>query len=518
VTAGVVRAVNALKWLAIQKNCWYFLINFVITKNEDADDDQDALQRWPDKDYLKILLDYCLRDKRIIVPKSRQIMISWFFCVFFLWMAIAKREKAYFIQARNLDQAVHLITRIQGVYKRLPQWIKDKCPITRSVTDELEFANGSRIVGIPAGVDQTRGYTVSAILLDEFAIHDFAEGTLSSAISSVGRYGKIFIVSSVKMSFMYQLVHDIKKRADSVISGAVTMAQVLRKGMVTWKNPGNKYRVIETKYLADPAKDPATEEGLVWYTNEREKVHSDQLWEQDYECNWSAGDGKRFFDTFAREKHVRELQYNKYLPVVRGWDWGYHHPATVFCQIDESHTVNGIPRIYVLRERMGTDTSLGRYAINQALPVFLNQNVSWIDCGDSAGKQCNDKSERTSIEELTDLKDDKGNPYVKRILTTKKGIKVGTDMMRRAIEAGQLIVDPSCKLLIDGFCGGYTFKPWRVGMQKSESELPSESEYCHLMDALRYIFVNCVKIKKVERIETNKKHSRVYGPGNRRAA
>ena len=58
-------------------------------------------------------------------------------------------------------------------------------------------------------------------------------------------------------------------------------------GMESWLNPINKWRIIALHYSADPRKNPSTDEGLQWLTNEIEGK-TDGSWLQEYEMSGKA--------------------------------------------------------------------------------------------------------------------------------------------------------------------------------------------------------------------------------------
>ena len=65
------------------------------------------------------------------------------------------------------------------------------------------------------------------------------------------------------------------------------------KGVKSWRNPGNNFRVAMVHYTADPDKDP-DREGLKWYRNERKGVPKAD-WEKEYEIDSSTKSGKLIF-------------------------------------------------------------------------------------------------------------------------------------------------------------------------------------------------------------------------------
>lgn len=192
-------------------------------------------------------------------------------------------------------------------------------------------------------------------------------------------------------------------------------------------------------------------------------------------------DGKAFYEGFIENTHRRELTHNIDKVFLRGWDYGYHHPACVITQIDNCD------RWCILKEIMGTDIILDKFADN--VIATCNEeypNATFIDYGDPAGNQVNDKTEKTSVAILKSkgiIVRSKKSEYRQR--------KEIIDKKLSTIIAGipSLIVDKSCKVIIDGFLGGYHY-PEKTE-QKPIVEIPEKDGfYEHLINALEYIAVN----------------------------
>jgi len=369
----------------------------------------------------------------------------------------------------------------------------------------IRFGNRSNIKGLPEGGSKIRGCQISALLSDEFAFQESAKEAFKASKPAVGKTGKITLISSAEVSFFYELVSDEGCDKPQCISSPIP-------GVRTWRNQGNKFRVVEVKYTADPDKDPRRK-GQDWFYRMR-SMHSDTEWEREFEINWSVRAGKRFYPEFSREM-IKELIPDLSKPVYRAWDFGYHHPACAWYQIDWNDLRDGCVKIYTLYEVMGHDTTLERFAKEQVLPVYSDlcnldgKPIQFLDCCDAAGTQKNDKSEKTSIDILNTLGI---RPRYQRI-----GIKPGCDMVRRILKAGQFVLNTECPLFAEGFTGGYIFPELRPGLTREESELPEAGNYFgHLMDTLRYLVVVFLGIYMDNRNGRRpaQHHTKVIGAGN----
>lgn len=197
-------------------------------------------------------------------------------------------------------------------------------------------------------------------------------------------------------------------------------------------------------------------------------------------------EGKPVFgNTFKTKSHVDdELKYNPFRPMLVGLDFGYHHPAAVFFQIDDRGRIN------VLGELLGESQMADEFAedvwdyLQQKFPRVLRKNCKFF--GDPAGAQQTDKGDTTLA------------------ILAKKGIRVGYRHM--PIEPGlnqirgllkelrdgrpRIVMHPRCKNLIRAMIGGYHYARGRDGAMKPEPK--KDGFYDHLVDAFRYGITNAV--------------------------
>jgi len=197
-------------------------------------------------------------------------------------------------------------------------------------------------------------------------------------------------------------------------------------------------------------------------------------------------DGRPFYEGYNERFHKRILQYNPQLPILRGFDYGYHHPACVITQIDN------LTRWHILKEFLGKDITIDKFAdyINAQCNI-LYPDARYKDFGDPAGNQVSDKNEKTSVDILAS----KGirvysQPSTYR--TRKEIIEIKLSTIIENYPA--LMVDTSCRIINDAFLGGYHYPIHKKDSPfnpKKYEEPFRDSFYEHCMNALEYIAV-CV--------------------------
>lgn len=199
--------------------------------------------------------------------------------------------------------------------------------------------------------------------------------------------------------------------------------------------------------------------------------------------------GDPVFNNFQRDFrggpwHVdKSLVPIKGVPIIRGWDFGWHHPATVWCQLDPDG------RVLVHDVMMGTNEYLRQYAprvmAHSESALFAGHIFAPEDFADHAGHQQKDSAEKTSVQILED-------EFKLRISTKPAHVSAGLEMIQKSMNlvikgAPGVVFHPRCEVLIGGAEGGYcriratdgnsqTIQPYKDGF------------YEHPWDALRYVF------------------------------
>ena len=254
------------------------------------------------------------------------------------------------------------------------------------------------------------------------------------------------------------------------------------KGLQTWRNVGNQFAVVRLHYSADPEKNEA------WKERTRRGMPTES-WEQEYEINFEQHAGQAVYPGFRREQHVKELNWNPDLSMIRGWDFGFRHPAVVFAQMD----VND--RLLLLREMLGTNILIHRFAdevLERSEEWF--PDAKWKDYCDPAGTQASDKSEHSSIEVL----ERKHMVPEYRQEELQAGLNtIRFHLLPREDGIPSILVDPACSITIEGFQGGYHFPDARDG--RPDSDVPEKDGYFdHLMDAVRYVAIHVLPLAEKE--------------------
>ena len=257
--------------------------------------------------------------------------------------------------------------------------------------------------------------------------------------------------------------------------------------METWFNKKNGFFVIKLHYSADDRKR------TVNWKSEASRGVPEDIWEQEYELNFQRQKGKKVFTEFSETTHCKSLQPVNDILFLRGWDFGYHRPACVLTQI------NTADQWCIIREWLGKDTALETFAQGVLSQCPRGDGIRYKDYCDPAGTQSSDKSVRTSIDILNALNI---HPIYKKSAPEMRAGIIRSLLLKRSDGEPGLLLNKSCKMLTEGFLGGYHY-PENLAYGEKETPL-KDGFYDHLFDALGYIAYSVFKYSNPEKKKNNR--------------
>lgn len=171
---------------------------------------------FPDEPYLDEVIKDLARRKRLLIPKSREMMISW--CCMG-WIA---HQCQWFpgtlaiVQSAKHDKSKDLVSGegrpgyVRTLWEQQDpflQWLHPlEKPSQDMPADRFTWKNGSQVMAFPAGAEQIRQYHPSIYLMDEAAFLPEAEQSWGAAHPVSGQ---IIAVSSAGPSWFGEVVTEI---------------------------------------------------------------------------------------------------------------------------------------------------------------------------------------------------------------------------------------------------------------------------------------------------------------------
>ena len=345
---------------------WKFL-NYVMTKDEHDDDAAMRPLIGPGDEYIIVAFLYMLACKKLLIPKSRQIRMSWLTVTYCLWRAMSRPNRLVVFQTKKDEDAESMTSagskypgkgRADFIVQCLPRWLAD--PHIKSGSGsragELIFSPyqtdpatgvpvpwwGSIIRGIPGGANQVASNTGSLIVYDECIYHDDFEEAVAVALPAVNGGGQFIGVSSVYRGTDFNaMVLNKRGGVDGVneVPAAVKRGmelfgiEGLPKGMRSWMTDDG-VQVLEIHYTADPKKDPARD-GAAWFAEAPKGYRggtNSQKWKREMEIDYEAGGGEPVFEfaTSGSPIYIDGFSPMSIIDKMRfyaGYDYGARNPS-----------------------------------------------------------------------------------------------------------------------------------------------------------------------------------------------
>jgi len=164
---------------------------------------------FPNKPYFRPIADAFQREPVLFVEKSRDLMLSWLCVGLFTHAVMTTDGIEVLFQSQKESKAFELVAYAKTLYERQKPEIQAAYPLTGKLTSQpdgmLEFANGSRIIGIPGGADQIRSFHPWGLFQDEAAFMPEAGKAYDHAVPVCQ---KIVVVSSAGPGWFADFVKD----------------------------------------------------------------------------------------------------------------------------------------------------------------------------------------------------------------------------------------------------------------------------------------------------------------------
>src|SRR5438552_9201690 len=175
---------------------------------------------FPDKPYFRPLVNSFQEEPILFIEKSRDMMLSWLCVGLFTHAAMTTPGIEILLQSQKEEKAFELAEYAKTLYDQQSPKLQTAFPLARPLRqmadDVLEFANGSRIIGIPGGGDQIRSYHPWGLLQDEAAFMPEAGEAYDNAVPVCQ---KIVVLSSAGPGWFADFVNDCSSAPTHIARG-----------------------------------------------------------------------------------------------------------------------------------------------------------------------------------------------------------------------------------------------------------------------------------------------------------
>jgi hypothetical protein len=204
---------SALKSINPELNDNAFLNFLAMVKTKD-EKDEGKVKLFPRKKYIKDLAHLFQHEKLLLIPKSRQMTISWLAVAYCVWRAYTRPNQLILWQSKNFDDAAAMVfdrddpqvARASFVCWHLPEYIFDR---PKPSQGNLLWNNGSIVKAIKQGADVIRSRAASVIISDEMGFQEEAANAYMAAKPAITGGGQFIGISSANAGFFWDLVEDV---------------------------------------------------------------------------------------------------------------------------------------------------------------------------------------------------------------------------------------------------------------------------------------------------------------------
>ncbi len=480
-----------IRYDQIRSNPWLFMKYCVFTIDEV--DQDNPIKRYPSElRYLWLVVQMVLRYKKIAIPKSRRMTISWTIIAFAVWDTIFHKGKFWAFTSKKEEDAKELISRAEFIIRHIPPNIispdllpKMKNGKMQTSPPVIEFEDiFSKIQGFPQGGNQLRQRGCSGIFEDECAFQEESEDTYVAAEPTIKGGGRMIKVSSRSvedMGFFKKLVFDNLDASDTRFAETPPVpAAVPMEGVEFWVNPRNGFAVLDLHYTANPEKrGDEFREGL-------KAALPIRKYRMEYEKSWETYDGKPVYEDFNERIHLTHVKpkYHVGLPLLLGWDSSGLTPAVVIGQLQDE-------RLVIFRELLGIGKGATRFVPEVAELIKFNypsvtsleeQTISWFDP---------DAFKRNAITEETYLQVMMKHGFRQirpGAVSWNKRVDSVTELLIALVKGLPKIIiyEKDCPVLSAGLKGGFRYPDSNSTIEPDKGR-PVKDIHSHPNDGLQYL-------------------------------
>ena len=206
-------ALQEIEWRLCKEDPYYFLTTWSRTLDNHYADGEDPMKTFPEKDYIKFFIDSWLKYKILLIPKSRQMMLSWLCVGVYLWDTQFHKARFTCFQSKREEDADELVKRLKQIWDNEPQFLK------RYYNDDWTFVElkpnpqnrghhvyckfelpdiQSRVLWLPQWWDIVRMLTLSWMLCDEAAFQPEMDAAYTALKPTLSSWGRVTLVSTAQ--------------------------------------------------------------------------------------------------------------------------------------------------------------------------------------------------------------------------------------------------------------------------------------------------------------------------------
>jgi hypothetical protein len=431
---------------------WYFLTRYVKTLDRERGE-----QAFPDFPYLKELVTHLQYDQRLVILKSRQMLVTWTAAAFALWEAIFPGNADILFLSKREGDALEAVRRIKFIVDRLPWYLTpERGENTKNV---LEFPKRcSRLMALPTGPNIGRTFSPTGIIWDEMASTPYDDELFTSLQPALDGGGYFVGISTS---------HGPMTKHAELYQNADTMG----------------FTRVALHYSLHPLKNEQ-------WRLKAQRGMSEERWQMEQEMALQVV-GNRVYPAFQKSTHmISDFTPDNSKRLYRSIDFGYRTPVVLWGQLHNGNLI-------IFSEWIGENATISemvRAIIAMDEEYNLTEEHFEVTFCDPAGAAQTDQGissvERLKVEYRAVTGFEMKIRY--RPSSVLTGIDIVREKLKNAANEISLFVSDRCSRTIADF-GRYVKKK---GSEEPKKDGVSE----HTMDALRYMVINIFQKPKPAKV------------------
>jgi hypothetical protein len=177
-----------------------FWLKFVQTRDEA--DPENIVKPFPvHQAYIRELWGLLVAEQKIVIAKSRQMMVSWLVAAYAVWRARFKPHQAIYWQSQQREDSDKMVClpdgpiegRCQFIESHLPQWMRQS---VKPIEGVLAWPNGSFVQALAGGSNKIRGKTATIVIEDEYAMQEEQAGVFEAVAPLIQKGAQAIFIST----------------------------------------------------------------------------------------------------------------------------------------------------------------------------------------------------------------------------------------------------------------------------------------------------------------------------------
>jgi len=407
--------------------------------------------------------------------------------------------------SKKEEDAGELVSRAEFIYHKIPEWRIPRALLPKikgkKMTKEpwvLEFEDTHSLIrAFPQGAHQMRQFTISGILGDECAFWEQAQAFYSASKPTLDGGGRMTLISSRSPGFFKKIVYDQLDAQDLNFKEKPPVPpRSPMEGLEVWKNPKNKFTVVDLSYTADPRK-----RGIKWREETKASMPlRDFLME--YEKNWSTFEEKPVFTDFNRTLHAPEIkpQVEPNIPLLISFSFGLT-PSCLIAQL--------VGRTLRMHKEFQVEGSIKKLAtiawsyVSLEFPAWAHSDEKMLVWAHPEGFEKKETDEKSCVQTLRAA----GFRRIRAGETVWETGKLSVeDLLTRAYgEGAALQISEDCPVLIESLGGGYRYKKTAANEETATNE-PIRDKFARMTECAFFLCAAVANNKKMRDVRMQTPH------------